>query len=148
MNSLWSAFSKEDIVNWWRLDIILSADIVRNSSSDWWDTQRMSVATGTDDLVKIFLSSFWGIRIDGRVSDQIGIEDTWEDFSIESDWLLFELLWVTNVTKCDLIEWIFYESLLIVLLPVPFCNSFCISVANVGTTPRTAYCASITLGFI
>lgn len=148
MNSLRSTFSKEDIIDWWSLYVIFSADIISNSSSDWGDTQGMSVASSTDDLIEIFLSSFWSIRIDSRVSNQIGIDNTWEDFSIESEWLLFELLRVTNVTKCDLIEWIFYESLLIVLLPVPFCSSFCISVANVGTTPRTAYWASITFGLI
>ena len=148
MNSLRSTFSKEDIINWWSLYIVFSADIISNSPSDWRDTQRMSVATSTDNLIEIFLSSFWSIRIDSWISNQIRIEYTWKDFSIESDWLLFELLWVTNVTKCDLIEWIFYELLLIILLPVPFCNSFCISVAKVGTTPRTAYWASITLGLI
>lgn len=109
MNSLRSTFSEEDIINWRGFDIVFSADIIGNSSSDWWDTQRMSIATGTDDLIEIFLGSSWGIRINSRVSNQVRIEYTWEDFSIETYWFLFELLWVTNVTKCDLIEWEFYD---------------------------------------
>lgn len=109
MNSLRGSFSEENVIDWRGGDIVFPTDVIGNGSSDWGDTQWVCVAASTDDLFKIFGSTFGGIGIDGTISDQTWIEYAWEDLTVEGDGFLFELLWVSNVAEGDFVEWVFYN---------------------------------------
>lgn len=109
VNSLRGSFSEENVIDWRGFNIILTTDVIGNGFSDRGDTEWVSVATCTDDLFKIFGSSFGGIWIDGTISDQAWVENTWKDFTVESDGFLFELLWVSDVAEGDFVEWVFYN---------------------------------------
>ena len=115
VDTLRSTFSQENVIYWWGWHIIFSADVIGHSSSDWGNTQWVSVTAGTDDLIQVSLSPLWSIRIDTRVTDQTWIQHAWKHFSVESDWFLLELLRVADVTKCDLVKRILFTLIIMYL---------------------------------
>ena len=146
MNPLRSALCKKDVIDWRSFDTIFSRNIIGNSLSYRWNSKGMSVAASTDNFLKILICFFGSINIYARVSNKTWIQHTRQYLSIESYWLLFELLGIANVTECDLVERIFFINIYLLLIPLSI--SFFIVVAKVGTMPLTAYWAYSTFGFI
>ena len=139
MNSLRSAFCKEDIIDWRGFNTIFSRNVISNGFSDRWNAQRMSVTACTNNFLKILIGSFGGVNIDAWVSNETWVQHARQHLSIKCDWLLLELLGVPNVTECDFIKRIFFIKCYLLLTPLSI--SFFIVVAKVGTMPRTAYWA-------
>lgn len=108
MDALGSAFSQENVINAGSRYVVFSTDVVGDCFSDWWDTQRMGVAACTDDLVEIFLCPFRSVRVDGWVTDKTGVEYARQDFPVESNWFLLELLRVADVAESYLVERVIY----------------------------------------
>lgn len=125
VDALGSTFSQENVINTGSRYVVFSTDVVGHSFSDWWDTQRMGVAACTDDLVEIFLCPFWSVRVDGWVTDKAGVEYARQDFPVESNWFLLELLRVTDVAESYLVERVIYIKINKVLA-FPAWSWFCI----------------------
>jgi hypothetical protein len=64
----------------------------------------MSIATSTHNFIEHLLGSISGILVDGLIGDQIGVEETRNNLSEESDRLLLKLLRVADVTECNFVE--------------------------------------------
>ena len=104
MHSLRGSFSKDDLIDGRRSDVVHLSDVLSHAFTSERDTKRVSVAACTDNLVEDSLSSISGIDIDGLIANEVRIENTRNDLSEESYWFLMELLRIPNVTECDLIE--------------------------------------------
>jgi len=103
----------------------------------------MRVASRADYLVENGPGSISGINIDTLILKEVRIEGAGKDLSEEADGLLPELLRVSDVAEGDSIEGVIYMSHNIPVFP--FFISFFMLFARVGTTPLTAYSASLTL---
>lgn len=104
MDPLGGSFSKEDLFDFWLRDIIHPGDVLDNAFPHKWNTQRVSIAACTDDLIKNPSGPFASIDINGLVADKFGIEDARYDFSEEGDRFLVELLRVSDIAEGDFIE--------------------------------------------
>lgn len=104
MYSLGGSFSKDDLINRRRGDVVHLGDVFSYALASERDTERVSIAPCADNLIQDSLSSISGIDIDGLIANEVGIENTRNDLSEESYWFLMELLRIPNVAECDLIE--------------------------------------------
>lgn len=104
MDSLGGSFSQEDLFDFGLRDIIHPGDVLNNTLPHKGNSQRVSIAACTDDLIKDSFGSFASIGINGLIADKFRIEDARDDFSEEGDRFLMELLRVSDIAEGDFIE--------------------------------------------
>ena len=68
----------------------------------------MSVTASTDNFIQESIGPRPSIRVDGFVTDKVGIEHAWDDLPIKGDGFLMELLGVADIAEGDLIEGVLY----------------------------------------
>lgn len=74
MDSLGGTFREEDVFNFGLRDVIHASYVLADTLSHKRNAQGMSVTTSADNFVQDSLGTSPGIRIDGFVTDKIGIE--------------------------------------------------------------------------
>lgn len=75
MDSLGGTLGEENVFNLRLGDAIHAGYVLRDALSHKRDSQGMSITASTDNFIQDSLGPRPGIRIDGFVSDEIGIEN-------------------------------------------------------------------------
>jgi hypothetical protein len=104
MHALRSSVSQNDILNWWCWNLIFSCNILGNARTSERDTDGVSIAASTDDLIEYFPCSVPCVDVDGGILDQIRIEHTRHHLSKICNGFLVKFLGISDITEGDFAE--------------------------------------------
>lgn len=101
-----SSLAQDDVICTWLRNMIFVGNELGNIFSNRVNAQGRRVASSATDFLEDDLGPLPGISIDGLILNEIGADNTRENFSWESQGLLVELVRVSDAAVGDFIEWI------------------------------------------